>query len=205
MNTLRSVATAMTLVFVCVLRSGQGGVAPKLESQVYTINQSAPMHSAPIAFSIGYPNGWTKSENVTPFVVNANVIDQASVVDHQLVCQFTTPSDSPGIQTNSARMIIFRAYGASAKEEAEDLAGRLARVSSEVKSLAPVKTKAGDSGYLLISEEETFAGRRFRSDFFFHVGKKGNIQITIYARGRFHEFRETLQNLVLESLRFLEG
>ena len=208
-NTMRIAVAALTSVFMCALLNVQGAVHSILEPEVYTIEQSALRHSAAVAFSIGYPKGWTKSENTT--VVSDNLGDLASVRDHELVCRFMSPiapldpSAPPRtmiIITNYASITIFRAYGATAKEEAEDLAGRLRKIGDEVKRLAPVKTKAGDSGYLLISDDEAPGGHRLKSDFFFRVGSKGHIRISIDSMGTFLGMQESLQNLVLESLRF---
>ena len=208
-NTMRTAVAALISVFMCALLNVQGAVHPILESEVYTIEQSALRHSDAVAFSIGYPKGWTKSENTT--VVSDNLGDLASVRDHELVCRFMSPiapldpSAPPRtiiIITNYASITIFRAYGATAKEEAEDLAGRLRKMGDEVKSLAPIKTKAGDSGYLLISDDEAPGGHRLKSDFFFCVGSKGHIRISIDSMGTFLGMQESLQSLVLESFRF---
>ena len=81
-NTMRTAVAALISVFMCALLNAQGAVHPILESEVYTIEQSALRHSAAVAFSIGYPKGWTKSENTT--VVSDNLGDLASVRDHEL-------------------------------------------------------------------------------------------------------------------------
>jgi hypothetical protein len=197
---MRGVISAFISIVICMSVSGQEKLPGKLEAEGYTINESALPGSAPVAFSIGYPKGWTKAENTTPFMEGGT-----SVEAHQVVCSFTTPFDSAGIQTNYAFMTIFRAYGASAREEAEHLAARMRKMSDEVRSLTPIRTKAGDSGYLLIAGDEAPNGHRLRSEFFFRVGSKGHIQISIYVMGTFLGMRESLQNLVLESLRFPQG
>jgi hypothetical protein len=188
------------------LLNAQGVVHPKLESEVYTINQHALTHSAPVAFSIRYRKGWTKAEDNIPGV------GDISVRDGEVVCSFTAPLDywapldhwvPPAVVTNYAFMTIFRTYRATAKEAAEYLAVRLRK--DEVKSLSSIKTKAGDDGYLLICDEETPNGHRLRSEFFFGVGSKGHIQISIYVMGTFLGMHESPQNLVLESLRFPGG
>lgn len=209
---MRTANAAWISVFMCVLLNALGAIHPDLESEVYTIEQSAPTHSDPVAFSIGYPKGWTKSENST--VASDNLGDLASFRDHELVCIFTSPLDlstphttiaSTALITNYASIDIFRACGATAKEEAEDLAAHIRKMSDEVRSLTSIRTKAGGSGYLLISDDEIPTGHRLRSDFFFRVGSKGHIHISIYVMGTFLGMHESLQKLVLESLRFPQG
>jgi hypothetical protein len=204
---MRTAITAFMSVYIGALLNTHGAVHPNLESEVYAINQSAP-HSAPVAFSIDYPKGWTKSENTA--VGSDNLGDLATPRDQEIVCTFTSPLD-PGppstphtirIVTNYASITIFRAYGATAKEEAQDLAARLSKMGDELQSLASVVTTAGDTGYLLMSGDDIPGGRRLRSEFIFHVGPRGHIRISIYVMGRFIGMRESLQNLVLESLRF---
>ena len=209
---MRTAIAVLISVFMCALLNALGAVPAKLESDLYTITQSAPTHSDPVAFSIGYPKGWTKSDNTT--VASDNLGDLASVRDHELVCTLTSPLDlsnphttiaAIAVITNYASIHIFRAYGANAKEEAEGLAAHIRKMSDEVRSLTSIRTKAGDSGYLVISDDEIPAGHRLRSDFFFSVGSKGHIHISIYAMGTFLGMHESLQILVLESLRFPQG
>lgn len=208
--TMRTGIAALISIFMCALLSAQGAVQPAFQSEIYTINQSAP-HSDPVAFSIGYPRGWTKSENTT--MASDNLGDLASPRDHELVCAFMSPLDPLAsldprtirIITNYASITIFRGYSASAKDEAEHLAASRRRMGDEVQRVIPVKTRAGDTGYLLMSSDEIPQGHRLSSEFFFHVGSKGNIRISIYASGTFLELHETLQKLVLESLRFPGG
>ncbi len=191
-----------------MLVSGQEKLHRKLESEVYTINESTlPMGSASVAFSIGYPKGWTKSENTTPFSEGpARPILKSTkwLKTFTSPLDLTVPPDPRTITTvtNCASIIIFRSLGASAKEEAEDLAGRVRKMGDEVQSLGPARTTGGDTGYLLMSSDDIPQGHRLRSELFFHVGRKGHIRISIYVQGTFLGMRETLQNLVLESLRF---
>jgi hypothetical protein len=208
-KTVWAAIAALISVFMCVDLSAPGAVP--LESDSYSINQYALTHSDPVAFSIGYPKGWTKSENTT--VVSDNLGDLASFRDHELVCTFASPLDpidtlTPRmfrIVTNYASITIFRSYSASAKEEAENFAAHIGRMSDEAKSLTPIRTKAGDPGYLLISDDETPNGHKLRSELFFHVGNKGHIRISICVMGTLLGMHERLQKLVLESLRFPGG
>jgi hypothetical protein len=119
---MRTAIAALISVFMCALLNAQGAVHGKLESDVYTITQFALTHSAPVAFSIGYPKGWTKSDNAT--AVSDNLGDLASFRDPEVVCTFTSPLDpldpsvpfSPRtirIITNYASITVFRAYGAT--------------------------------------------------------------------------------------------
>jgi hypothetical protein len=208
---MRIAIVALMSVLVGALLNAQSAVHPGLESDVYVINQYALTHSDPVAFSLGYPKGWTKSEDTA--VGSDNLGDLASPRDHEIVCTFTSPLDTfepfaphtIRVVTNYASITIFRAYGPTAKEEAQDLAARLRKMGDEVQNLAPVKTSAGDIGYLLMSSDETPQGHRLRSELFFHIGSKGNIRISIYSSGTFRNLHESLQNLVLKSLRFHEG
>jgi hypothetical protein len=86
---MRRVISAFISIVICMSVSGQETLHGKLQSEVYTINESALPGSAPVAFSIGYPKGWTKEQNTTPFMQGAT-----SVEAHQVVCTFTTPFDS---------------------------------------------------------------------------------------------------------------
>ncbi len=56
-NAMRAGIAALSSVFTGVLLTAQEAIHPKLESDVYTIEQSALTHSDPVAFSIGYPKG----------------------------------------------------------------------------------------------------------------------------------------------------
>jgi hypothetical protein len=204
MNIMRREISAFIFIVLCTSVSGQETLHRKLESEAYTINESTVQGSPPVAFSIGYPKGWTKAENTAPFFEGVT-----SVEIHQVVCTFTSPLDPidpsaprTGIVTNCASITIFRAYGATAKEEAEDLAARVRKMGDEIQSLAPVKTGSSEPGYLLMSSDDTPLGHRLRSEFFFCIGRKGHIRISIYVMGTFLGMRENLQNLVLESLRF---
>ncbi len=206
-NSMRIAIAVLISFSMGALLNSHGAVHAGLESEIYEINQSAP-HSDPVAFSVGYPKGWTKSENKT--LGSDNLGDLASLRDGEIVCTFTSPLDltvppdprAITTVTNYASITIFRGYGASAKEEAEDLAGRLGKMGDEVQSLGPAKTRGGDTGCLLMSSDDEPQGHRLRSELFFYVGRKGHIRISIYVKGTFLGMRESLQNLVLESLRF---
>jgi hypothetical protein len=201
---MRIPVAALMSFWVPALLNAQGAVHVGLEPEVYAINQSAP-HSAPVAFSIGYPKGWTKWENTT--VGSDNLGDLASPRDDELVCRFETPLNQPLPSdtrtiitvTNYASITIFRGHGGTAKEEAEDFARR---IGNELLSLGPVKTVTGDTGYLLMCSDDIALGHRLRSDLFFHVGRKGHIRISIVVMGTCLGMRESLQNLVLGSLQF---
>lgn len=206
-NTMGIVAAAFMSVVAGSFLRAAAPVDAGRESQVYSINQSAP-HSSPVAFSVSYPKGWTMWENKV--VLSDNLGDLASPIDPELVCKFESPLDHAPpadprtiiMVTNYASITVFRGHGATAKAEAEDLAGRLRKMGDEVQDLVSTKTAAGDAGYLLMCTDDTPRGHRLRSELFFNIGSKGHIRISIYVMGTFLGMRESLQNLVLESLRF---
>jgi hypothetical protein len=190
---VRYVIAACIFIFVCTSISGQE------TAQVYGVSQFAITHSHPVAFSIAYPKGWTKVEPSGPVGTG-----DTAVTGTDIICFFSTPLETlPGwVITNWGMMTILHAYSTTAKEDADQFAAGW-KGSCTINSLTAVKTKAGDSGYLVMSDDEERGILRY--DFSFHVGKKGNIRISISLKGKATELNESLRNLVLETLRFSAG
>lgn len=169
------------------------GHAQVKDYQVYTIAQAAISHSRPVSFSIGYPNGWTKSD------WNRTQPGDLLILDDEMVCGFHSPRSD-----DWADITILRASDGTAQEEAEALA-RHARQNFSTysqKRLVSIKTKAGDAGYLVAFEGHFDRGNVLVSDLFFHVGAKGAIRISIMTRAEDSALHESLQKLVLETLHF---
>lgn len=119
----------------------------------------------------------------------------------QLICWFSSLAGaSPSGQIRVERTIP----GSTAKKDAENFLTARKRFAAE-QIFTEIKTRAGDSGYMVTSEHEPPSGPRGPSCvLFFHVGKKGHIQVSIWSRGTKPEL-DSLRNLVLETLRFDEG
>ncbi len=170
------------------------GYAQVKDYQVYTIAQAAISHSRPVSFSIGYPNGWTKSD------YNRIQPGGLHIVDDEMVCGFHSPSQL----SDWAGITIFRASDGTAQEEAEAVASRACQQFSTYsqKRFDPIKTKAGNAGYLVTFGAHFEKGDALFSDLFFHVGAKGAIRISIMTRAEDSALLESLQKLVLETLHF---
>jgi hypothetical protein len=201
---MRSFLASLIPILAWTQVDGQQTSQRKSESETYTINQTnfyrisqnSFAHSHPVAFSIGYPSGWTKNEG--PAMEGTGDLATTSP---RLICWFSShPGASPSGQIFIERTIP----GSTAKKDAEDFFRLRQRFAQEQIS-TEIKTKAGDSGYMVTSEHEPPSGPRGPSCvLFFHVGKKGHIQVSIWARGTKPEL-DSLRNLVLETLRFDEG
>jgi hypothetical protein len=174
--------------------AGQDTSRGKLEWELYTIKQTNFEHAYPVAFSIGYPKGWNMSEGLAIAGPEAG-----KTTSPRNICVFSAPAAA----SRSDIIWIFRTdYGSTAKKDAEDFVKGFQTGSNPEPTLAEVKTKAGDSGYLAMRDDERPNGQHVSYyDFFFHVGKKGHIRISITSG----ELHESLRNLVLETLRFDKG
>jgi hypothetical protein len=168
--------------------------------EIYTIDQSSVSHSRPVAFSVGYPKGWNLNASSPPETTGI-------VKDQSIICTFHSP-ERPPLNT----MAVLRSWRENAKSAAEHfvlLERRLANgeikvpvgtVRHTVIDLEPVKTAAGDDGYLVVSKEDDSAG--VLCDYFFHHGPKGSLHIIVETDGADLSLREKLQHLVLDTLRF---
>ena len=166
----------------------------KLEWATYTIKQTNFEHAYPVAFSMGYPKGWTTAEGIS--IAGPEAFKTTSPRN---ICVFSAPAGA----SQSGVIWIFRTdYGSTAKKDAEDFVRGFKKGFNPEPTLTEVKTKAGDSGYLAVRDDERASGHHvFYYDFFFHVGKKGHIRISITSG----ELHESLAQLVLSTLRFDEG
>ena len=164
--------------------------------QVYRVAQAAISHSRPVSFSVGYPNGWTLSD------YNRTQPGDLHVPDDEIVCAFHSPPSH-----DWADITIWRASDGTAQEEAEAFARDVRQNFSTYsqKRFDPIKTKAGDAGYLVAFEGHFDTGNLLVSDLFFHVGAKGAIRISIMTRAQDSTLHESLQKLVLETLHFRNG
>jgi len=176
---------AVVLLFATPLHS-QVKPGALTASEDYSINEFAISHARPVSFSIGYPKGWTSPDS--------RLYESDGVArDSEVVCSFWSDPAS----SDPASIHIWRIGRATAKEDAEAYARRASGTSKPL-NLVTVQTKAGASGYLVMLEKD----RRTLSDFFFHVGPKGAIRISIITKAEDSTLREHLQDLVLQTLRF---
>jgi hypothetical protein len=192
---MRQIIIAAVLLLFTSAR-GQGKPPSTLDSEVYTVNQFAILHSQPVAFSVGYPKGWRKQD------FDGLPARDSLVRDSPIVCILSSPSSHLG---SPEGITIFRATGASAKDEAGGMAAMLHQRFSGAYTnitLSEIKTKAGDSGYLVASEAHFGEEKLMHSDFFFHVGPKGAVRILLRTRSEDVALRANLQNLILETLHF---
>jgi hypothetical protein len=165
------------------LRGQERSTAP-IASEEYTINEFAITRQQPVSFSIGYPKGWRCMDNRLPE-------SDMMVRDSAMVCSFWS---------NTApwpHVIIWRAGRGTAKDDAEVYARRVSQASNPLHPVS-VHTTAGDTGYLVVTEKKS----KTLSDFFFHVGIKGNIRISIISEAKDSVVCEELKNLFLQTLRF---
>jgi hypothetical protein len=180
-------------MLAALMLSASSSAEPK-DYEVYTLRQSSISHSQPVSFSVGYPVGWTKTESGKPQT------GELLTLDPQPVCTFW----SDAATTNRASVTIFRALGGSAQEDAEHFASavRQRSITYAQKRIAPIKTEAGDAGYLVVFEAHFEMGNAFLTDLFFHVGAKGALRISIMTRAEDATLHDRLQKLVLQTLQF---
>jgi hypothetical protein len=193
-----------------------------LDWNTFSINQNPVPANAVVSFSIGYPQGWK--------MMQTGWWREDIYFDHpvppaptEMVCAFSQPSWVANL-TNLTMFAIFDSYGRPAKDAAESFARNMKDYT-----LSPVKTAAGDSGWLLesrgdvkinpsISESE-FTGsglsvhlipaftnsaveKVIGQQYFFHSGSKGSIRICIMTPAGDSVLRSELDKLVLQTLRF---
>lgn len=189
--------------------------AQALESDVFSIHQSALSHSEPVSFSIAYPKGWSVTQSGPQ-----GFLSDYTIVDNNLICSFWPTNPSAG-----TAFVIWRSGRLTAQEAAHEFSTNVWRHGDyTVNHLRPVKTSAGDSGYLVESDGSIELGRlatnncppgslvRFEStgqrlqvvshDYFFHSGPEGSIRIMITTPKTDTVSQSELDRMVLETLRF---
>ena len=62
---MKVLVTSLISILVWTQVGGQETSQRKLVWETYTIKQTNFEHAYPVAFSVGYPKGWTKSEGLT--------------------------------------------------------------------------------------------------------------------------------------------
>jgi len=197
---MRHIITISTVLLLSMSMRAQVKSSGTAEPELYTIKQSALAHSRPVSFSVGYPKGWRVSEAGPPQV------GESLIMDDEPVCSFSPrpsrSSDNLLAPVERSEIIIWRTGGATAKAEAEKFAAALRQRSNTQRDLSPIKTEAGDSGYVVVSEPNLEKGHWISSDLFFQAGAKGAIRISITTRAEDSDMRENWQRLVLKTLRF---
>jgi hypothetical protein len=182
---MRQVVAVALICLLAAFAHGQDKPSLTFEVEECTIDQYAITHGQPVSFSIGFPKGWRKN------VERANV---------PVLCSFWSMPALP----NGASIIIFRTSGTTAKENAERCAASALKRGYIQKDFGPIKTRAGDPGYLTVFE--AIIGQDHKtltlSDFFFHVGTAGAIRISISTAAEDSDLLIQLHRLVLETLRF---
>jgi hypothetical protein len=190
----------------------------------FSINQNPVPANAVVSFSIGYPQGWKVMQ--TGWWCEDIYFDHAvPPAPTEMVCAFSQPSSAN--PTNLTMFAIFDSHGRPAKDAAESFARNMKDCT-----LSPVKTAAGDSGWLLesrcdfkiwgpISESELNELKRgglsvrlipasatstvekiIEQQYFFHSGSKGSIRVQIMTPAWDSVLRARLDQLVLQTLRF---
>jgi len=202
---MRQIIAIATILILSVSSPAQLN-SPPADSEVFTIKQSAISHSRPVSFSIGYPIDWQMFEPGSHHPVG-----ELLTADDELVCSFcpgpTALTVAHLTAPNLAHIIIWRSDRSTAKEEAERFAASVRQRSGSYTNdlFSPITTKAGDHGYLVVSRVDSEQEHALLSDFFFHVGAKGAIRISIRTSVGDSQLFENLQNLVLQTLRFSDG
>ncbi len=152
------------IIFAALLMTA--GSTWALESDTYSLNPKPAPHSALVSFSIGYPKGWYVSED--PSLQRADVYNDIPVGPQgENVCNFNEPATD--VSKNGITMYsIWRSDVVTAKEAADrHIANMAAQSWHTEKSLNPVKTSAGDSGWLVESKGYVItdpAVRKFMTD-----------------------------------------
>lgn len=181
---------------ILIVASARGQATPYrvTDWNIYRVRQFAIAHLRPVSFSVGYPKGWAIIYEGLPPIGEYFTMDKSSI------CAFWSKSGGP----NRPMIDVSRAPEGTAEDEANRFAALLCRGQNDCiqRSASPVRTSAGDTGYLVVLEETSKARHVVESDYFFHVRSNGAIHISITTEAKAVEVREQLQNLVLKTLRF---
>ena len=190
----RALTLILTIVFIDV-----AAYSHPVEFDTFSIKQFHVTHTSPVSFSVGYPKTWKVTRHDGPSS------GEFMIADPEWIAQ-CWQTNLPDIQTNPTTFALFRAHGATAKEEAERLLANIAKLSVyKERSLAEVKTASGDTGYLLECEATIQGVKEITHDFFFHSGKNGCVRILISTRAENVSWRSELDSLILDTFRFQDA
>ena len=167
-----------------------------MEFETFSTKQFTITHTSPVSFSVGYPKGWKVTQDDRPSS------GEFVTADHEWIAQFWQ-TNRADFQTNGTTFTLFRAHGATAKQEAESfLASVTKRGIYKERSLAEVKTASGETGYLLECEATLQGVKEISHDFFFHSEKGGCVRILVVTRAGNASWRSELDSLVLNTFRY---
>ena len=167
-----------------------------MEFETFSTKQFTITHTSPVSFSVGYPKGWKVTQDDRPSS------GEFVTADHEWIAQFWQ-TNRADFQTNGTTFTLFRAHGATAKQEAESfLASVTKRGIYKERSLAEVKTASGETGYLLECEATLQGVKEISHDFFFHSEKGGCVRILVVTRAENESWRSELDSLVLNTFRY---
>jgi hypothetical protein len=126
-----------------------------MDWDILTINKP-PDAEATVSFSIGYPKGWlaTQDYGQERRDIYKDIVVPAGQRHASWICSFAQPSTTNAFTEQGYTCYeIWPTSGATAKDAAESFFAdkRNASVFTQ-KSIAPIKTRAGESGWLLESE-----------------------------------------------------
>ncbi len=193
---MRALILMLGVLFVGVTAKSQA-----LESDVYSINLSPVPPSALVSFSIGYPKGWKVTEEPGHQLQDVYYDVVTPFYDTDLICAFL--QTNAWNETNWTSFTIFRSTGETAKDAAKLLLKNMHQLGTYTeRSLGPIKTSAGDEGWLLECQANFKGNRVISHDFFFHCGTKGSIRIEIVTQAKDSSWRSELDHLVLETIKF---
>lgn len=192
-----------------------------LDWNTFSINQNPVPANTVVSFSIGYPQGW-KAMQTGWWREDIYFDHPVPPAPSEMVCAFSQPPSTANL-TNLTVFAIFYNHDRPAREAAESFAR-----NTKDYTLSPVKTAAGDSGWLLESKHDIDIGgpineSEFKSSglsvhlipasnstvekvieqqYFFHSGSKGSIRIDIMTPEWNSDLRSQLDKLVLQTLSF---
>ena len=199
-----------------------------LDWDTLSVNQNPIPAEATVSFSIGYPKGWMAIQNYSQEWqdIYFDVPTSSSNYDPlHVICSFSEPATNV-LKHGFTSCTIFLSGGATAEKAAENFFNdKRSATAYTQKGLSPIKTNAGDSGWLVESKgslslfpfvmtntSQIISFMKSKTpgddvpviyhDFFFHAGTKGAIRIQIMTQAANPAWREELDQLVLQTLRF---
>lgn len=126
-----------------------------MDWDILSVNEN-PDAEATVSFSIGYPKGWLVSQDYRQERqdIYDDIVVPAGLHQPAWICSFSQPSTTDAFKEQGYTAYqIWPSTGASAKDAAEAFFNdkRTATAYTQ-KSIAPIKTRAGDLGWLVESE-----------------------------------------------------
>jgi hypothetical protein len=211
--------TLVTTISALIAMSAQ---TQAMDWDTFTGNEYSIAPPATVSFSIGYPKGWRVTDlNQRQHDIYKDVVVLPPVGP---IWIFFGSATTDLKEQGHTFYTIEQSCGTTAKEAAEEFIMDIQSASAYTPtSISPVKTSAGDSGWLVESEgylfndpaigklarDSEFIGKTpgqkipvIYHDFFFHTGKMGAIRIQIMTDTANASWRSQLDRVVLDTLRF---